>query len=123
MNVTLLEGAVLASGSAAVAWATHFPCPLYVTTGCWCAFCGSTRAVQALLHGQPADAVRDNGLTVLIVAFAATRLLLWTMGCGRVVEMVDGLIARVDMRIWTALLLVWTVVRNLPAFTALGPAA
>jgi hypothetical protein len=51
------------------------PCFLYQTTGLYCAGCGATRALHALLHGRVAEALHDNVLFVsllpLVLALAA----------------------------------------------------
>jgi hypothetical protein len=54
-------------------------CLLYRTTGIYCAGCGATRALHALLHGQIVTAVHDNLLfmTLLPVAFVLTAIYAW----------------------------------------------
>ena len=44
--------------------AVYPQCLLYQTTGIYCAGCGATRAVHALLHGRVLEALRDNALFV-----------------------------------------------------------
>ncbi len=44
--------------------AVYPQCILYNTTGFYCAGCGATRAVYALLHGRVLDALHDNALFV-----------------------------------------------------------
>jgi hypothetical protein len=44
--------------------AVYPQCILYNTTGLYCAGCGATRAVHALLHGRLLDALHDNALFV-----------------------------------------------------------
>jgi hypothetical protein len=39
-------------------------CLLYKTTGLYCAGCGATRALYALLHGRLLEALHDNALFV-----------------------------------------------------------
>lgn len=39
-------------------------CMLYNATGIYCAGCGATRALYALLHGRPLMALHDNALFV-----------------------------------------------------------
>ncbi|HEV3272973.1 MAG TPA: DUF2752 domain-containing protein [Candidatus Methylacidiphilales bacterium] len=50
-------------------------CLLYNTTGIYCAGCGATRAVYALLHGRVIEALHDNALFI-----AALPLLLYVAG-------------------------------------------
>jgi len=44
--------------------AVYPQCLLYNTTGIYCAGCGATRAVHALLHGRVIEALHDNALFV-----------------------------------------------------------
>jgi hypothetical protein len=55
--------------------AVYPQCLLYNTTGIYCAGCGATRAVYALLHGRVLDALHDNALFI-----AALPLLLYVAG-------------------------------------------
>lgn len=99
------------------------PCGLRVAAGQHCALCGGTRAAGALLHGDVPGALRMNvvvtaGLLAAVVVAAAAmfdartrasvdRALAWAIGPGA---------SRLIMG-----LLVWTVVRNLPAVEVLRP--
>jgi len=55
--------------------AVYPPCLLYQTTGIYCAGCGTTRAIYALLHGRVIEALHDNALFMLALPF-----LLWMTG-------------------------------------------
>lgn len=46
-------------------------CPLHALTGLWCPFCGGTRAVHALLHGDIGTALHDNVLLVCAIPVVA----------------------------------------------------
>ncbi|MBV1942805.1 DUF2752 domain-containing protein [Streptomyces sp. BV286] len=92
----------------------HYPaCPLLRYTGLYCPGCGGLRSAYAVVHGDFGAALGANAVAVLgYAAFAA----LWTVW---VVRSVRGRPTRVDpgpSLLWTlgALLLVFTVVRNLP---------
>ncbi|MGI5425177.1 DUF2752 domain-containing protein [Streptomyces sp. CA-179760] len=92
----------------------HYPvCPLLRYTGLYCPGCGGLRSAHAFVHGDLAAALQDNALAVLgYLGFAV----LWTVW---VVQAVRGRPLRIDPRpaqVWSlgALLLVFTVVRNLP---------
>jgi hypothetical protein len=50
-------------------------CLLYNATGIYCAGCGATRAMYALLHGRVIEALHDNALFI-----AALPLLLYVVG-------------------------------------------
>ncbi|MET7285050.1 DUF2752 domain-containing protein [Streptomyces sp. NPDC005573] len=92
----------------------HYPvCPLYRFTGLYCPGCGGLRSAHAFVHGDLLTALHDNaGGVAAYVAFAA----LWTAWVvqevrGRPVRLDPG---RVPAAVAGALLLVFTVVRNLP---------
>jgi hypothetical protein len=55
--------------------AVYPQCLLYNTTGIYCAGCGATRALYALLHGRVLVALHDNALFV-----AALPLILYVAG-------------------------------------------
>ncbi|MFB8243920.1 DUF2752 domain-containing protein [Streptomyces sp. NPDC055952] len=92
----------------------HYPaCPLLRYTGLYCPGCGGLRSAHAFIHGDLTAALQDNALAVAgYLAFAV----LWTVW---VVHAVRGRPLRIDPPaglMWGlgALLLVFTVVRNLP---------
>jgi hypothetical protein len=99
----------------------HYPaCPFLALTGFQCPGCGSLRTLHALAHGDVAQAVALNVLTVAmlpVLAFFWTR---WTLARAR------GRPARArvgDPRmIWGlfALVIAFWVVRNLPFGTILA---
>ncbi|GGY38876.1 DUF2752 domain-containing protein [Streptomyces djakartensis] len=91
----------------------HYPaCPLLRYTGLYCPGCGGLRSAHAFVHGDLPAALHANALAVLgYLAFAV----FWTVW---VVHAVRGRPLRIDPRpglVWSlgALLLVFTVVRNL----------
>ncbi len=91
----------------------HVPlCPFHSMTGWDCPFCGGLRSVDALLHGQFATAVRSNVLFIAAIPVIATLWVRWFYadGHGR------ALPAWPRWLRWSlvALLVVFTVVRNLP---------
>ncbi|MEV7243579.1 DUF2752 domain-containing protein [Streptomyces sp. NPDC093248] len=92
----------------------HYPvCPLYGLTGLYCPGCGGLRSAHAFVHGDLLTALHDNAAGVAAyLGFAV----LWTVW---VVRAARGRAARFEpgrVPMWTAgaLLLVFTVVRNLP---------
>ncbi|MFF8968018.1 DUF2752 domain-containing protein [Streptomyces sp. NPDC014995] len=92
----------------------HYPvCPLLSYTGVYCPGCGGLRSAHAFAHGDFATALQANAPAVLAyLGFAV----LWTVW---VVRAARGRPARLDPRpvhLWSlgVLLLVFTVVRNLP---------
>ena len=92
----------------------HYPaCPLYSLTGVYCPGCGGLRSAHAFAHGDFLGALQDNALAVVAyLGFAV----LWTVW---VVRAARGRPLRIDLgpvHLWSlgTLLLVFTVVRNLP---------
>ncbi len=99
------------------------PCPFYYLTGLYCAGCGTTRCLHALLHGDLAQAFASNVFAVLGVPY----LVYWFVR--------ECLTAFLDvppprrrlpdwaMRAIVGLVFLFWVLRNLtfPPFTALAP--
>ncbi|MGW3865446.1 DUF2752 domain-containing protein [Streptomyces sp. NPDC005047] len=92
----------------------HYPvCPLLRFTGVLCPGCGGLRSAHAFAHGDLLAALQANATAVLgYLGFAV----LWTVW---VVREARGRPLRVELRpvhLWAlgTLLLVFTVVRNLP---------
>jgi hypothetical protein len=100
--------------------AVYPQCFLYNATGIYCAGCGATRALYALLHGRLLDALHDNVLFI-----AALPLLLYVIGTHAVEawRLNAWPSVEVDGRIWAhrgiaimLLLLTFMLLRNLPGF-------
>ncbi|KNB52661.1 membrane protein [Streptomyces caatingaensis] len=100
----------------------HYPaCPLLRRTGVYCPGCGGLRGLHALVHGDLAAAVHANALAVVGYAVFVP---LWVLWCVRAARHGGGLPLRVTRgRGWalTAVVLAFTVVRNLPCGAALAP--
>ncbi|WP_205614271.1 DUF2752 domain-containing protein [Streptomyces dangxiongensis] len=92
----------------------HYPaCPLYRSTGLYCPGCGGLRGAHALVHGDLLTALRDNAPVVAACLGFAVLWAVWVVRAAR------GRPVRIDpgpAPLWAlgALLLVFTVVRNLP---------
>lgn len=92
----------------------HYPvCPLLRYTGVYCPGCGGLRSAHAFVHGDFLTALQDNAMAVAGYAGFAV---LWTVW---VVRAVRGRPLRIDLgpvQLWGlgALVLAFTVVRNLP---------
>jgi hypothetical protein len=72
----IVLGSCLCAGASAFLFAVDptrhaiYPqCFLYRTTGIYCAGCGATRALYALLHGRIFTALHDNALFVTALPF------------------------------------------------------
>lgn len=93
----------------------HWQCPFHEATGMYCPACGATRALGALLSGQPMLAIRSNAL-LFVVPFIVIGLELLPKSWG---GRLGG-----DLRtvVLIAVLVLFTVIRNLPWFWFLRPA-
>jgi len=103
--------------------ATHrfYPvCQFHRLTGLNCPGCGMTRALYALAHGHWAAALRDNALFLSVLAALLLRGI-W-MAANRFRGRPNGYFFPVKL-LWLllAVALVFTVLRNLPAFAFLSP--
>jgi hypothetical protein len=102
------------------AYVFYPPCQFHTLTGLYCPGCGGTRAVYQLLHGRVLLALKDNALFVL----ALPALAVW--GARFVVQKLRNQQTTFQLRpkmVWLFLVvaLVFTVLRNLPAFSWLSP--
>ncbi|GAA1420770.1 hypothetical protein GCM10009601_19830 [Streptomyces thermospinosisporus] len=92
----------------------HYPaCPLLRLTGLYCPGCGGLRSAHAVAHGDLPAALQANAPAVLgYAAFAV----LWTVWVVRVLRDRPFRLDPPPLLMWSlgALLLVFTVVRNLP---------
>lgn len=95
-------------------------CTFHKMTGLNCPGCGMTRAAYALLHGQFSTALRDNALFVFALAALAIRGAWFAVKRFRGRPNRDFFPAKL---LWPLLVgaLVFTVLRNLPAFAFLSP--
>lgn len=94
-------------------------CPFHAATGLWCPLCGGLRMSNALIQGD------------LGAAFALNPLLVVTLGAASVLWLSDRVLGRTRLwnlirsaraqRIGAVVLAVFTLARNLPGFTWLGP--
>jgi hypothetical protein len=92
----------------------HYPvCPLLRLTGVYCPGCGGLRSAHAFVHGDLPAALQANALAVAgYLGFA----LLWTGWAVRAARGQPSRFSPGPVHLWTlgTLLLVFTVVRNLP---------
>ncbi|PJJ01372.1 uncharacterized protein DUF2752 [Streptomyces sp. 2333.5] len=100
----------------------HYPvCPLLHLTGLYCPACGGLRSAHDVAHGDLPAALGANALAVAGYAACAV---FWAVWLGRAVRGRPMAGPRPRPVHWWALaglLLVFTVVRNLPAGRALAP--
>lgn len=121
----LAAGAAVAVATALVALrdphvvGSYGLCPLHAATGLWCPACGGLRATYDLAHLHLAAAWSENALWVAVVPLVVVG---WLLALARRVR---GLPAR-PAPPWAAVVglavvLVFGVMRNLPAFAWLAP--
>ncbi|GAA3005522.1 hypothetical protein JCM13580A_49590 [Streptomyces drozdowiczii] len=99
----------------------HYPvCPMLRFAGIYCPGCGGLRSAHAFAHGDLAAAFGANALAVVGYGIFAV---LWTVWLVREVRGRPLRIALRPVHWWTigAVLLIFTVVRNLPFGSALAP--
>ncbi|WP_037604731.1 DUF2752 domain-containing protein [Streptacidiphilus rugosus] len=100
----------------------HYPvCPFLRLTGWWCPGCGGLRAVHALTRGDLTGALHDNALGVLLCATAVGVWAFWTtrVAAGRPRPTIR--LGRPWIFLLLAVVLVFTVLRNLPTGAFLAP--
>ena len=91
-------------------------------TGHWCPGCGGLRAVNDLTRLDVAGAISSNAVAVALVALVGAWWLAWAWSAlTRRTLPWDRWIT--PARLWAglAVVLVFSVLRNLPGFEALGP--
>ena len=124
-TVVALVAAVLGSGAVLFFFdpAKHgfYPiCLFHSLTGLNCPGCGATRAAYQLLHGHLLRALHDNALFVLMLTALTAQSAWFVMQKirNRPVSFVVS-----PIMLWTLLvtMLVFTGLRNLPAFAWLSP--
>ena len=89
-------------------------CPIHQIFGLLCPGCGSTRALAALLHGRPLEAMRLNALTTLLLPFA---LLYAASLLGNLWRETDSMVLplpRPALPLLLAAAIAFTLIRNLP---------
>lgn len=97
-------------------------CPILAVTGSSCPGCGGLRAVHALAHGDLGAAADHNVLVVAVLPVVVVGYGLWVRRrlAGRPVR-IGSSVAPVTAVVAAVMMLVFAVLRNLPAFAVLAP--
>lgn len=127
-RLILLAGAALVAGALLFAfdpreWSFFPRCPLHLLVGWFCPGCGSQRALHLLLHGDVREALRYNALlvsTLPLLGYIGIRRLAWV----RWRRVLPAPHTR-SAALWTlaGIVVIFFVLRNLPAFAWLAPPA
>ncbi|MDH6132565.1 hypothetical protein P3T37_001950 [Kitasatospora sp. MAA4] len=100
----------------------HYPtCPFLQATGWWCPGCGGLRCVHALSRGDLTAACHDNLLAVALFGVLGVLWVRWAWAAltdGAPPRIAFGLRGTVAL---LALLVAFTVFRNLPGGAGLAP--
>ena len=99
-------------------------CPTHQLTGVHCPGCGTGRAAHFLLTGRPLEAVRYNLFAPLLLPFFVVLLFRSLLGWARGTPLSDWPPVPASwLRLFLALLIIYTVARNIPAepFSRLAP--
>ncbi len=90
----------------------YVQCPLHALTGLYCPGCGTMRALHALFNGEIVAALGYNPLMMLLMPLLLVKLLLDRRKNFKLLRFLDTPAAY-----WTilAVLVVYTILRNIPA--------
>jgi Protein of unknown function (DUF2752) len=94
-----------------------FPsCPFRTLTGFTCPGCGTTRALHQLLHGHPVAAFELNPLLAILLPLLAAILLVYTWTAFTGSSMPNLSLPRKYVWAFSAVVLVFWIFRNTPAY-------
>jgi len=128
LAVYVVVGSVIAISAAGAALYFFNPsssgfypvCAFHRLTGLNCPGCGGTRAAYALLHGNLPLALKDNALFVLLLPIITPRGA-WMIWRKYSHKPVGQFFPRGSLWALLAVAIIFTVARNLPAFSFLSP--
>ncbi|GAA1083723.1 MULTISPECIES: DUF2752 domain-containing protein [Kitasatospora] len=100
----------------------HYPtCPVLQATGWFCPGCGGLRCVHALTHGDLNAAGHDNLLVMVLAVAAAVFWLRWLWSAVTGGAPPRFVVTLPQTVLLAVALVVFTVLRNLPAGAGLAP--
>jgi hypothetical protein len=102
--------------------AGHYPtCPFYAVTGYYCPGCGSLRMIHALTHGHVAEAFGRNALAFVTLPILGYLWARWTVAARRGRPLQAKILQPWAIIAFAVVIVVFWVLRNLPAGHALAP--
>jgi Protein of unknown function (DUF2752) len=100
----------------------HYPtCPFLAVTGYYCPGCGTLRMVHALTHGHVGEAFGRNALAFLTLPAVAYLWVRWTVAARRGRPLQATILRPWAIIAFAVVIVVFWVLRNLPAGHALAP--
>jgi hypothetical protein len=91
-------------------------CPVHAYLGLDCPGCGATRALSALARGNPMAALDHNVLAMAFLPVLVTAFVLWVVPAARPAWVSRITSSPLTPRLLLAVVLAFTIVRNLPVF-------
>ena len=98
------------------------PCPIYTATGIYCPGCGITRMFMSLFSGDIVSALKYNAMVMVLMPFMMFCGVRWS--CEFVKNGRLGRMKKADLiAVWIAfaLIVIFCILRNTPAFSFLAP--
>lgn len=95
---------------------SNFPlqCPWRLLTGTQCPACGFQRALFALLHGNPFDALKCNYFFILSIPYAFLAIVATWYNYHQIFDRLRVFVYhRVTLRIYIAIYFSWWIIRNI----------
>jgi hypothetical protein len=100
----------------------HYPtCPFLALTGLYCPGCGSLRMIHALAHGHVAEGFGRNPFAFLLIPVLGYLWTRWVMCAVRGETISSPLFRTSVIWVFSVLMVVYWIVRNLPFGHALAP--
>lgn len=100
---------------------SYLPCPVHAVTGLWCPGCGATRALGNVVHGDIPAALSSNVLVVLLGVIGVAIWALWVRARARGRTLTWQRPSYWMVGSTAAIVVLFTVVRNIPAGSWLAP--
>jgi len=92
------------------------PCPFHALTGLHCPGCGTLRAMHALAHGRPIEALGLNALSTLVAPFLVCHAVRSALAAVRRRPLPRLSLSAGAIWAFLGLVLLFAVLRNLPVY-------